>query len=817
MIVNHLTRILIRRGLRGVAPPYPSVKGGSILSRTGGLLFAICFLTTTSFFPFQPASPAASPSLTGTLGGAGQCSSTPAFTGYTFLHPDIINRNAAYAPFFMQWDDYYRQFYFNRDIQREENIEEWVERFCGRPLPKDVEDVVYAADFNELEGLRLSAADPKRMTPLPYRLAGNTFAEMIALNGCTEVAEYLMFAKKCEPHVVAVGDGWTILERDTASMQLLIEEGLGRFQATESHFVRLRYAYQIIRLAHYKRDWQYTVDLYNYLLPKIDRRKLSIVYYWTLGHLAGALQRLGKYPEAAYRYSLIFRYCPSKRTQAYRSFLIRNDQDWTAALLLCQDDGEKSTLHILRAGGSHTYTVADMQTVYELEPDNPQLDLLLVSEVQALENVFLRTRATDRKRGENKGGMQRERAAQDMVELQKFVRQVLRDGRTPNLPLWRTVVGYVELLAGDTYAAEQSFDRANESLDPNLNDHQALLHQLETWRVVLEIMRLDPAVAYVDDVAFRIRSYSTFKANPNFEPFLQDWLSAAYAASRQPGKAILAAYRPEALGYNPDLAVLDDLLKAADEENPVLLEEAMEMDTNPNYIRARLLEIKGVYLFNSGQPEAALATFRSIPRLEQENMPRFTPFREKVGEKIHRPVTDSLWLNRREIVEKILDWEFRAKAASATNDPVAAWYYYLIGLGYYNMSYFGYEWEAMDYYRSGYNQLRLASGPLFPLQGSPNGNRENLDVSRALNYFETAMNATNSPEMAARAAFMAARCQQKQWFCDPDSRYRPGSKLIPTLPEQYSTYYDLLNTKYRSTEFYGLIVQECKWLAAYGR
>ena len=330
-------------------------------------------------------------------------------------------------------------------------------------------------------------------------------------------------------------------------------------------------------------------------------------------------------------------------------------------------------------------------------------------------------------------------------------------------------------------------------------------------------MNLDPSALTVDAAAFRIRSYDTFKANPLFEPFLQDWLSAAYAANQHPGKAILAAYPPEALGYNPNLAVLDDLLLVAESENPILLEKAMEMDTNPDYIRARLLEIKGVYLFNSGQPEAALATLRTIPRLEQENMPRFSPFREKVGEKIHRPVTDSLWLNRREIIEKILEWEFRAKAASATNDPVAAWYYYLIGLGYYNMSYFGYEWEAMDYFRSGYNQLRLPSGPLFPLAASPDGNRENTDVSRALGYFEMALNSTPSPELAARAAVMAARCQQKQWFCSPECRYRPGSNLIPVLPAAYMTYYDLLRTTYGQTEFYRLIVPECKWLAAYGR
>ncbi len=198
-------------------------------------------------------------------------------------------------------------------------------------------------------------------------------------------------------------------------------------------------------------------------------------------------------------------------------------------------------------------------------------------------------------------------------------------------------------------------------------------------------------------------------------------------------------------------------------------------------------------------------------------MPKFSPFRELFGERIHRPVTDSLLLNRIEIIEKIFDYEFKAKAASALNGPEAAWYYYLIGLAYYNMSYFGYEWEAMDYYRSGYNWLRLPQGPIFPLAGSPHGNRENTDVGMALAYFERAIQETENPEFAARAAFMAARCQQKQWFVSPDCRYKPGSQLIPVLPEQYTTYYEMLRTQFGNTEFVGEIVKECKWFGAYVR
>mgnify|MGYP000851108420 FL=1 len=298
---------------------------------------------------------------------------------------------------------------------------------------------------------------------------------------------------------------------------------------------------------------------------------------------------------------------------------------------------------------------------------------------------------------------------------------------------------------------------------------------------------------------------------------MQDWVGAAYAANDQAGRAFLTSYDAKAMLYNPRLDVLEDLLKVAAGSNPQILERAMQIDTNPDLIKARLLEIKAVRLLSTGQTEAALVALRAIPATQLPLLPKFSPFKEHFSERVTGPVVDSLVLNRRQIVEKLIDYEFKAKAAEAVNDPVAEWYYYMLGVAWYNMSYFGYEWEVADYYRSGYNWLRLPQGPVFPLKGAPDGNRENTDLSLSLSYFERVINGTHSAELAARATFMAARCQQKQWFTLPATRYQPGSQLIPVLPENYYKYYDRLIKKYADTEFFKLRVQECKWLAAYAR
>ncbi len=766
------------------------------------ILFPI--LISSSFTPFESPGPC-------------QPHSQP-FYGYSFFDADFIDASAAYAPFFLRFGDYYERNYNPNLLQKKGNCEEWSERFCSKAKWEDVAAVIYESDAYDLAQLHEAAGDPTRKTSLPYRLEDNDFAYVVAYNGCVEVTRYLTFAKRCEEHVLARGDKWTAEQRNLPAMMDLIREGKERFYDTQSHFVRLRYAYQIVRLAHYAGAWHMTLDLYNELMPKVDRKKKSVIFYWALGHVAGAMQQLGKYPEAAYRYALIFRNCPSKRTQAYRSFKIRNDDDWQKALRLCHSDEEKSTLYVLRAGGSHTWAVADMEAIHALDPQNPQLELLLVSDVQELEKIYLRSAVTDDKNGRAVGKLKREAAAKHLIDLQKFVRRVIREKQISNPKIWRAVDGYLELLANDRYAAAKTWDRLEFDLKEGTKQDKNIFQQLEIWRCVLAVMNLDTTASdTVDRMAYKVRSLSAFGQNPYFEPFLKEWLSSGYAANNHPGKAMIAAYSPHTIRYNPRLDVLEDLLRLANNSDPILLERTMMIDTNPDRIKAYFLETKGVYFLGRGEPEAAAAVMRLISPLEQARMTQFVPFANRFGEKIDRESPREAALNRLQIVEQLIQFEQQAKAAEALHDTSEAKIWLRLGDFWYNTSYFGYEWEVRDFSRDGRNQLRLAQGPVFPMEGAPDGNRENLDLELAFDYYQQAYRAARNQEMKARAAFMAARCQQKMWFCSPACTYRPGSSLVPVLPQEYMAYYDVLISKHAKTRYFETVVKECKWLAFYAR
>ncbi len=740
--------------------------------------------------------------------------------GYTFIRPDLIDSRSAYAPYLLDWGTFYRDSFDIIDWQKKENVEEWMSRFCDIPAPKDVEDVVYNVSDADLNYLADMTKRKKGSTELGFPFKGNTFAECIVYNGCDEVVQYIKFARRCEQYVIPKASKWRLQPDNLSSMQGLIRIGQQLMDETDSHFLKMRYAYQVIRLAHYSRQWNQTVQLFRDLIPKVEQRKPSIITFWALGHVAGALQQLGKYGEAAYRFATVFRFCASKRGQAFESFQLRDDNDWNTALHLCKDDEERATLYLLRAGKYKSTFQQDMEAAYKADPSNPQLTLMLVSHVQFFEKRLLRTPATDRRFKKDILAKRQKDAGIQLIDFQKFVRRVVKEGIVHDLTAWRCIDGYLEIIAKDLYAAEKTFQEVERTLEKEEN---AVVYQrqIEIWRTLAEINSLDTGRRFDYNKAASIRTYKSFKDHPDLALYLQDMISEYYETKNMTGLAILTVYGPNGILYNPSIPVLDQMIYLARQGNEDFAQSTAAYDTSSGrtQMEARLLEIKGITLFNRGNPEAAMLVHNSMRRTDASVLPKYSPFKESIrdGEPPANAI-DSLQLSTVEFVRKMIDFEQVARANEALSPADAAKFYYLLGLGYYNTSWFGYEWEVRDFKRDPYNWNRLAQGPVFPLMHSYSGNYENLDLDKAILYFEKALEfAGNDRELQAEIVFMAARCQQKEWFCTPSCSYKPGSKLIPVIPAPYNRFYNLLLQQYKDTNFATKAIKECKWLAAYAR
>ena len=133
------------------------------------------------------------------------------------------------------------------------------------------------------------------------------------------------------------------------------------------------------------------------------------------------------------------------------------------------------------------------------------------------------------------------------------------------------------------------------------------------------------------------------------------------------------------------------------------------------------------------------------------------------------------------------------------------------------MSYFGYEWRAIDYFRSGstWGDLHRNKRGVYDYWEYPLGNRENTNVGRALFFFEKSRLLAQTKELKAKATFQAARCEQKLFFVSDHYKPAPCCNNIPKLPDEYLYNFNRLHHEFSETDFYQWIIEECKYFEMY--
>ncbi len=729
------------------------------------------------------------------------------FEGYSFINPNIVNTKATYAPYFLRFNDLYNSPDSLEHIQQDENLQEWNERFCNLYKIKDIQYVIYKATVNDMKQLRNASNDNK--AKLPNRLINNNFAHHLRDEKCSEVMEYLIYAKQCERHV-AVGEGWSTPKRDVIEMQKMVERGKRAFMNTESHYVRLRYAFQIIRLAHYAKAYNAVLKLHDELMPKVHANP-SLLDYWIMGHKAGALLKLGDRVEAAYLYSLIFANCPSKRQSAYQSFSIKNNEEWDQLLLKCKSDEERAMLYTMRANNDDSRVIFEMEKIYEFNPTSENLELLLVKEITKIEKDFLGKDFNDNKtRNKTYFNIPRKNAEKYLKRTQTFISKCVKEEKVTNTELWKIAEGYLSFLGGDYFMADQIFTRLKNTIG---SENKALVEQLGAAQLALQIAQYNPPITHKieNEIGNIIRKNPNYWKFKDFPDYINDKLVDMYLKSGEKGKAFRLHHTLEALKMNPDIEMIDDLLRICDKKNKSNLEEVLVKKDGLSTIKNDLLLLKGIVFFNDGKIEAAAETFRKIPRNVRDLEPKFNPFHEHIIDCVHCPIADTTMFTRAGIVEELLKLEYQGRAHIETG----ASSFYQLGNAYYNMTYYGDSWQVTDLFRSGGNWGYVNKDNRYLVYESELGNVENKNMDRARKYYETALELAKNKELAARACFMLAKCDLNDFYIDPETEYHPYDDMIPVLPEKYNYYYLKFKYEFSDTQFYEEAVEECLFLNAY--
>lgn len=708
-----------------------------------------------------------------------------------------------YNGYSWEWgDDSINDFFDDHEV----NLRDWLAHFGNQYERNDLEMLIYQTPQVGYENIknyiRTKKNGPPTLTfyPLVNDWKNGKYAEEF---------QYLYFAKQTEPLVQAT-DYWEPQPRDTAAMEQMMQIAMDQADKTTDIFVRQRYVYQAMRLAHYSGNYKDCLSIYDRYQNVLENN--SLISYWCLSLRAGAYWRLGQFAQSSYYNSIVFDKCPSRKLFAERDFWIDNENTWQQCLQLCKNDHEKVVLWALTGINQNNSAIPALYEILKMEPGSEYLELLLAREIEkAQRNYFPSRDADDFSDSEGNSMYSMNVESNDINEISIFIQQGLSTNKVRTPAYWLCAEAFIGLMNNELDITQKYAALANNVVGNNnqLKDQIRILQSIATVHAIktIDAAAENVAMAAIDALPSeggRSTDYydSPSTTNDAYRLIMYD-LYVLFKKSGQFSKAEIC--RSEYLDYydiyqNPKQEVISQLYAYTQQKSESKLDEFLKKEFTAS--SDNLLEILGTLSMQQDNYQEAVKYFtmmKSEPETNYWNLPA-DPFVIHIWDChdcdfTENPGTD----DKLTLSQKIIAMEKQLADKSGDMAEIA----FQLGNVYYNMTHFGNSWMAKDYY--------LCAGCDGDYRGYEGGDQEFYDCTRAAQYYQLALNNSKDKEFQAKCIFMLAKCEQNNYYMSDDYDYENANGK----KSAYRTNFALLNKKYSNTEFFQQAIGECKYFDYY--
>lgn len=721
---------------------------------------------------------------------------------YRFLAPEMAGQEM-FEPFQFTWDNLYSYNLMAPDLSHDANARDWAEYFGEGITVAEVKEVVYGLSADDLAMVQRKAEGERSL--LLGDISKNLLIRKWSKGNWKESLDYMQYALRCEPFCMADVYDWGEDTRpDAPTPERLIDEGIRAYRSSKDEFIKIRYAYQVVRLLRYNNDYSGAVKTFRELAAPLAHVN-NTVYWWTVSHYAGAL-RYSKQPvEAAYQFSRVFDHCPTRRIAAYRGFRVKSDNEWQQVMAKCQNGQEKATLHFIRAITPNALALEELRSIQQLSPGSEMADVLLQREINKIEGELLGYPfSSSRAFHQGMKTPDHATASKNLRALQNAVDETLDGKAMHDADLWKLSKVYLIFLSGDAAGASRALNKTRSQLSPAGALRGSLLD------LVLRIAMTKKVDASVENTLLKDLTNLSGKLSEDkakeLREFMDEALAWLYEAQGQPGKALLARRRQYAID-EAKLPVVNDLLKFEAKPNPTLYEKQLLERMHASVNHSQLLEVKGTRLLGMNLLEDAIKVFNSIPERDRNSSRTFRleadPYKGRIIDIVNCWNKDNGCgedsYTKLSLAESMLTLQKKA-----IQEPEnAGKYYHLLGNAAYNITFFGPAWQALDYHRSGGSWGYLGYFEEW-YQFDPETFDEVVDMSLAEKYYTKSAEASKDAELAALSTYMAAKCELNRF-------YMSGSES----KNGYQTHFQELVDNYRNTQIYDQLVRECFYFRVY--
>ena len=753
----------------------------------------------------------------------------------------------AYTPFYFISDDLYYDTYrwnghesysINDSINKAMMLDEW-KHFLPEGIPlKDIEAVLFRSDIHLFEQIKAKQAPDE----------GNALTRFLQQKQNKPVFTYLMYAKQCESLALRNSENWT-QQSDTisdADYQTLEDAGLQYFKKEKSPFLRMKYAFQILRMAFYNQDYQHVLDLFDQLLK--DRQDSSLAYTRCIGFKAGAYYHLDNYAQAGYYYTKMFDNSNAYKWSAMISFcwsLYKNDSNhFNQIYQRCQNDHERAVAVVMKTLRTYEPALSQIKKAYRLDPKVDGISVLMNREINKLEEFYF----SKKMNAQNQIGYPRyswqnaysyrdsddandslDRIYQPYIDsLKQFSNQLIKDKMTGTPALWHLTNAYLAGMQSRPPEMKNQLAKAQQAgMNPNeeslfkvidlLSDlNQTVIISKSTEQKILPKLKALSQLGLHNDFA-----------QHQFRDIMNNIVAGKYFRQGDTIKGIYAMahsnrwYNDKGIFYassdfddlqgqllnNMSIADLDKVIAFRNSSSKSAYEEWLVSQTY--YTDDALNDLKGVKYIRQRNFKAAAEVFKKINSDTEYFDSPFMP-----------QINDYIYVEEPNSGRQYSKYGFSLRMAELQNiiaknpNDAGALYGYAVAL--YNISYYGKEAGLSNYFRhstdpNGY--FKQDSD-----QYMPAFLKEYYRVFEAEKYFNKAAIASQDPELKAKALWGAAKCWTKRcpaisgepvfWYDqkDYDNYYQNALK---------SPYFQQLSADYQQTAFMQKVKSQCEYYADY--
>lgn len=729
---------------------------------------------------------------------------------YQLVDPEVIEQ-PGFTPYFLSEHLYYDWNYPNNS-GLDENLLEWSNYWEGQFDTADIHELVYESSIEDLRKM----LDGKSILIPSYK--GNALAKHFLNGNSTDALDYLIFAKRCEPLAI-IGDGGPVNywgekeEVDTRAMKTLILGALKGYQTTSDLFLRLRYAFQAIRMAHYAGQYNQCLRQYEELVenPGLDEEVGGLIAQWCLSLKAGALYKTGDKVSSSFYFAQLFDACPSRRSAAYLTFSIQSDEDWQACLAMAESPVEKSNLWFLNGIDYHNHSLTAISKMLELSPESENIEVLLMRHLAQAELLLLPDAY------EYYSELGTAESARFTESLTALLEEAPEEYDLAHPVLWRFGEGYMHYMNGNLKEARNTFSKCLD--DPMLSEFSDLEQQIRSLSILIDIGELKkPDLDALDALTSDLRWLEKQESEYSYEAYQLAMESIARLFFNQNGEqhnghsilALACKFDYPDFRYQAHFLPLESIIEliSKKETSPF---ESFIVGKAPHSLED-FYEMLGTVRMFEGDVEGALEAFSQLDEDYQSYGYRNfvmddNPFEFwDPGYSEHDPL-EAVVYTKKDLAEIMLGLEQKIQSDKSNQFD----HLMQLGTAWYNMTYWGNAWEAVAYWRSTSgifpDDMEKAEGigkRMFKANPYMLPSLQATNYSRPKSYFLKALNATKNREEKARVMWLLSLCDQ----------HEQGWNRTDTEPGKGS-YFDELYAEYGNTSFYHEIILDCAYFRNY--